>query len=192
MASGDWQRKVAEWLRGRQGPDDLAVFCVNLAIVVLLVNAFLRTSWLGWAALLLVAVRFRDGDADLMEKYNQQMRKALDHNNFSVFYEANLRFHNVYLDMLDNAEMIHAIKIRKERLYDFPRNKTFVKEWELHSLEEHAAMIKLLKEHDFNGAADYIRDVHWSFSVQERFIRRYYFAKYVELDISEEGNLTVE
>lgn len=82
------------------------------------------------AALLLVAVRFRDGDADLMEKYNQQMRKALDHNNFSVFYEANLRFHNVYLDMLDNAEMLHAIKIRKERLYDFPRNKTFVKEWE--------------------------------------------------------------
>ena len=30
------------------------------------------------AALLLVAVRFRDGDADLMEKYNQQMRKALE------------------------------------------------------------------------------------------------------------------
>ena len=55
MASGDWQRKVAEWLRGRQGPDDLAVFCVNLAIMVLLVNAFLRTSWLGWTALLLVA-----------------------------------------------------------------------------------------------------------------------------------------
>ena len=144
------------------------------------------------AALLLVAVRFRDGDADLMEKYNQQMRKALDHNNFSVFYEANLRFHNVYLDMLDNAEMLHAIKIRKERLYDFPRNKTFVKEWEVHSLDEHAAMIKLLRDHDFNGAADYVRDVHWSFSVQERFIRRYYFAKHVELDISEEGNVSFE
>ena len=144
------------------------------------------------AALLLVAVRFRDGDADMMEKYNQQMRKALDHNNFSVFYEANLRFHNVYLDMLDNAEMLHAIKIRKERLHDFPRNKTFVKEWEVHSLDEHAAMIKLLRDHDFNGAADYVRDVHWSFSVQERFIRRYYFAKHVELDISEEGNVSFE
>ena len=128
------------------------------------------------AALLLVAVRFRDGDADMMEKYNQQMRKALD----------------VYLDMLDNAEMLHAIKIRKERLYDFPRNKTFVKEWEVHSLDEHAAMIKLLRDHDFNGAADYVRDVHWSFSVQERFIRRYYFAKHVELDISEEGDVSFE
>ena len=55
MASGDWQRKVAEWLRGRQGPDDLAVFCVNLAIVVVLVNVFARTSWLGWVGLVLVA-----------------------------------------------------------------------------------------------------------------------------------------
>ena len=144
------------------------------------------------AALLLVAVRFRDSDADTMEKYNRQMRKALDHNNFSVFYEANLRFHNVYLDMLDNGEMYHAIKIRKERLYDFPRNKSFVKEWEVHSLDEHADMIKLLREHDFNGAADYIRDVHWSFAVQERFIRKYYFANRVELDVSEEGNFVVE
>lgn len=144
------------------------------------------------AALLLVAVRFRDSDANAMERYNRQMKKALEHNNFSVFYDANLRFHNVYLDMLDNAEMYHAIKIRKERLYDFPRNKSFVKEWEVHSLDEHAAITELLRKHDFNGAADYIRDVHWSFSVQERFIRRYYFANSVDLDVSEEGNLPVE
>lgn len=55
MAAGDWQRKVAEWLRGRQGPDDLAVFCTNAAIVVVLVNVFVGTSWLGWVALALVA-----------------------------------------------------------------------------------------------------------------------------------------
>ena len=36
----------------------------------------------------------------------------------------------------------------------FPRNKTFVKEWELHSLEEHKTMIEMLRNHDFNSAAD--------------------------------------
>lgn len=144
------------------------------------------------AVLVLVAVRFRDADADLMEKYNHQMGKALEQNNFSVFYDANLKFHNVYLDMSDNSEMLHSIKIHKERLYDFPRNKTFVKEWELHSLEEHKTMIEMLRSHDFNSAADYIRDVHWSFSVQERFIRKYYFAKHLDLDVSEEGVGTVE
>ena len=54
MAQGDWQRKVVEWLRGRQGPDDLAIFSVNLAVVLVLVNVFARQSWLGWLALALV------------------------------------------------------------------------------------------------------------------------------------------
>ena len=54
MAAGDWQRKLADWLRGRRGPDDLATFCVNLAIVVVIVNLFARTSWLGWVALALI------------------------------------------------------------------------------------------------------------------------------------------
>ncbi|MDO4987644.1 MAG: GntR family transcriptional regulator [Synergistes sp.] len=144
------------------------------------------------ATLVLVSVRLRDSDADAMERYNEQMRKALEQNNFSLFYDANLRFHNVYLDLSNNTEMARAIKIRKERLYDFPRNKAFVKEWELHSLSEHEEMISLLRKKDFNGMADYIRDVHWSFSVQERFIRKYYFANYTELDISQEGDAAVE
>jgi len=48
-------------------------------------------------------------------------------------------------------------------------------------------LIELLRKGDFNGAAEYIRDVHWSFQVQERFIRKYYFAKHSELDVSEEA-----
>lgn len=139
------------------------------------------------AVIVHIALNFHESDADLMEKYNQQMRKALDQNNYSAFYEENLKFHNVYLNMSDNTEIIYSIKTHKERLYDFPRNKTFVKEWELHSLDEHKTMIDLLRKGDFNGAAEYIRDVHWSFAVQERFIRKYYFAKHSELDMSEEG-----
>lgn len=160
---------------------------VNALTLEKIRNIYEMLGALESAVLVLVAVRFRDSDAESMEKLNHQMAKALDQNNFSLFYENNLKFHNTYLDLSDNMEMLHAIKIRKERLYDFPRNKTFVKEWELHSLEEHQAMVDLLKMHDFNGAADYVRDVHWSFSVQERFIRKYYFASHADLDISEEG-----
>lgn len=138
------------------------------------------------AVIIYSALRFRDSDADLMEKYNRQMSKALDQNNFSAFYTANLELHNVYLKLSDNGEILRLIKVNKERLYDFPRNKTFVKEWELHSVGEHDELIALLRRGDFNGAADFMRDVHWSFSVQERFIRKYYFANRAELDISEE------
>ncbi|WP_455136608.1 hypothetical protein [Thermophilibacter sp.] len=59
MAAGDWQQKVATWMRGRRGPDDLAQFSVNLAIVVLVVNLvlgfFVNVSWLAWVELALVA-----------------------------------------------------------------------------------------------------------------------------------------
>lgn len=138
------------------------------------------------AVIVHIALRFRDSDADIMEKANLQMRKALDQNNYSLFYDENLKLHNAYLNLSDNLEILHYIKIHRERLYDFPRNKTFVKDWELHSLEEHKAMISLFRSGDFNGAAEYVRDVHWSFAVQERFIRKYYFAKHSELDVSQE------
>lgn len=55
MANQDWQRKMAEWLRGRQGPDDIVVFCTNLALVLVVVNIFVRAGWLGWVALALIA-----------------------------------------------------------------------------------------------------------------------------------------
>ncbi|HIZ17667.1 MAG TPA: hypothetical protein IAA22_00915 [Candidatus Olsenella stercoravium] len=80
MASGDWQRKVAEWLRGRQGPDDLAVFSVNLAIVIVLVNVFARTGWLGWVALALVAYsmfRIQSKNLGARARENAAFLKAL-------------------------------------------------------------------------------------------------------------------
>ncbi len=88
---------------------------VNVLTLEKIRNIYEMLGALESAVIVLVAVRFRDSDADLMERYNQQMGKALDQNNFSVFYDANLKFHNVYLEMSDNAEMLHSIKIHPLR-----------------------------------------------------------------------------
>ena len=80
MASGDWQRRLADWLRGRQGPDDLATFCVNVAIVVVIVNLFARTSWLGWVALALVVYamfRIQSKNLGSRARENEAFLKAL-------------------------------------------------------------------------------------------------------------------
>jgi len=103
------------------------------------------------------------------------MKTALENNDFNRFYARNLDFHNAYLELSENSDLLRTVRILKERLYDFPRSKGFLKEWEVDSTGEHDRIIDLLAKGDFNGAADYIRDVHWSFSVQERYIRRYYF-----------------
>lgn len=55
MAQGDWQRRLAEWLRGRRGPDDLSIFSTNLAVVIVVVNVFARWAPLAWIALALLA-----------------------------------------------------------------------------------------------------------------------------------------
>ena len=39
---------------------------------------------------------------------------------------------------------------------------------------EHEKIVELIEGGKAQQAADYIRDVHWSFTVQEKFILRYY------------------
>jgi DNA-binding GntR family transcriptional regulator len=120
--------------------------------------------------------RFRASDADRMEGFRARMAETLAADDFDAYYAANLAFHGVYLDLSDNQDLVRHVVTLKERLYDFPRRSQFVKDWELDSTAEHAEIVARLRAGDFKGAAAYIRDVHWNFEVQERYIRTYYFA----------------
>jgi DNA-binding GntR family transcriptional regulator len=115
-----------------------------------------------------------DENVRKLREENRLMREALERDDFDTFYEHNIAFHNVYLDLSDNETLIKTVMTLKSRLYDFPRRKGFVKEWEMRSTEEHDAFIKLIEDGDAKGAAEYMRDVHWSFAVQEKYIHMYY------------------
>jgi DNA-binding GntR family transcriptional regulator len=123
-----------------------------------------------------MALRFRASDAERMDAYRATMAASLAADDFDAYYSANLAFHDVYLDLSDNEDLVRKVRTLKERLYDFPRRSEFVKDWELDSTAEHAEMTGRLRAGDFKGASAYIRDVHWNFEVQERYIRTYYFA----------------
>jgi hypothetical protein len=49
--------------------------------------------------------------------------------------------------------------------------------WEQHSVVEHEDFLRLLEAGRLAEAAAHVQDVHWSFAVQEPFIRAYYFAR---------------
>jgi DNA-binding GntR family transcriptional regulator len=121
-------------------------------------------------------LRFQSSDADRMCEQREAMDAALDADDFGAYYAANLAFHDVYLSLSDNRDLLRTVRVLKERLYDFPRRSAYVKEWELASGKEHEKIESLLRAGDFTAAAAYLRDVHWSYEVQERFVRAYYFA----------------
>lgn len=80
MAQGDWQRKVVEWMRGRRGADDIAVFCVNLAVVLVVINLFVRTAWLNLVGLALLAYavfRIQSKNLGPRARENEAFLKAL-------------------------------------------------------------------------------------------------------------------
>jgi DNA-binding GntR family transcriptional regulator len=124
-----------------------------------------------------VANRITATTVSRMHELNREMVRALDASDFARFYDANLTFHDAYLDLSDNTEMVRQIHILKQRLYDFPRLKGFVPEWERASIDEHEALVRFLDQGNVGAAADLLRDVHWSFSYQEAFVRRYYTAQ---------------
>ncbi len=125
-------------------------------------------------ALLKAFDRMKTSDIDNMAALNDGMKRALGESDFDAYYDRNLAFHNTFLNLCGNASLVKIVNNLKKRLYDFPRPRGFVKEWEETSVGEHQALIDLLRQGRSLDAANHIRDVHWSFKVQEAFVRKYY------------------
>jgi DNA-binding GntR family transcriptional regulator len=125
-------------------------------------------------ALLAAFERIKDSQIKRMYALNSEMSQAIAQDNFNQYYQKNLKFHNVFLNLCENKDIVKIVKNLKRRLYDFPRQEGFVKQWEEASIEEHRKFVQLIEEGKKEEAAKYLRDVHWSFQVQEKFIKRYY------------------
>jgi len=113
-------------------------------------------------------------EVDRLIKLNEGMRKAIEKDDFSDYYKKNLKFHDVFLELSGNNMLRKAADVLKKRLYDFPSRAGYVKEWEQSSIKEHQQLVAFISAKKYLEAADFIRDVHWSFNVQERFIKLYY------------------
>ncbi len=124
----------------------------------------------------LVAAFPRLGEAGIkkMDGLNRRMQKAIAAGDFDLFYEKNLMFHDAFIAACGNRNLMRIVGNLKKRLYDFPRKRQWIKEWEQASILEHREIVDLLAAGDPRAAALYLRDVHWSFAVQEKFIRKYY------------------
>ncbi len=126
------------------------------------------------AALLSAPAGLEPGDLDVMRSLNGGMSSALDAADFDTYYSRNVEFHRVFLSWSDNRELRRTVRISRQRLYDFPRERSFVPEWERRSIREHGELLELLEAGKIRRAADFLRDVHWCFEVQKPFLLRYH------------------
>jgi DNA-binding GntR family transcriptional regulator len=125
-------------------------------------------------ALLAAFEKIKDSHVKRMYALNTAMGQAIAQDHFNQYYQKNIKFHNIFLDLCENKDLVKIINNLKKRLYDFPRQEGFVKQCEEASILEHKEFIQLIEKGEKEEAAKYLRDVHWSFQVQEKFIKRYY------------------
>jgi DNA-binding GntR family transcriptional regulator len=104
---------------------------------------------------------------DEMKRINEEMLLAISDEKFD-YYETNLSFHDVFISLSDNLQLVRLIKTFKQRLYDFPK-KDFGVKWKKINYKEHLQFIGLLKNNLAKEAAEYLRDVHWRFKYPESF-----------------------
>lgn len=128
------------------------------------------------SALLEIAPALPPQEIEDMARLNGLMAAALGKDDFGDYYGYNIRFHDAYLNHSANGWLQNTVHRCKARLYDFPRRSMYLKTWEEASIHEHEEIIGLLRAARWQDAAAYIRDVHWSFSAQEQYIKEYYFA----------------
>lgn len=108
-----------------------------------------------------------------LEELNQRMITDIQSNDFSRLFQTNLTFHNVYNTLSDNAFFNKFMLPIKHRLYDF-QGQSYIPDWELKNCDEHSQMITFLKQKNPRAAAKVLKDSHWSYSVNEAFIKQFY------------------
>ena len=114
-----------------------------------------------------------------MKLLNSALRTSIKNEDFQAYYQQNILFHDVFLEMSHNQALKRIIAPMKRRLYDFPR-RGYIKEWELGNCRDHDRLIEAFETGDRDAAIQVWRDVHWSFDAQEKYIRRFYFPEAVE------------
>lgn len=125
------------------------------------------------AAILSVFNQFKDSHIEEMRNVNTEISSALDVEDFERYYRLNIDFHNAFLKLSGNEPLRRIITPMKQRLYDFPM-RGYIKEWEERNCNDHEGLIDAIQRGDRASAETVWRDVHWSFSAQEKFIRRFY------------------
>ncbi len=108
-----------------------------------------------------------------LENSNSKQKMYLEQNQPIAYHEENMKFHDIFLDLTDNALLRRLHTSVANRLHLFCQNACF-NDWEAQRLDEHVRLILAIKDRKRDEAVRILRDEHWSFSQNKAFLERYY------------------
>jgi len=103
--------------------------------------------------------KIRPDEINKMKKINEEMFSSGSKENFSKYYDLNIAFHNIHLELSDNVRIVELINKHRSILFHFAK-RDYGRKWEKENYDEHIELIKLFGQGNANKAADFIRDVH--------------------------------
>jgi DNA-binding GntR family transcriptional regulator len=121
----------------------------------------------GLESRVIVSVFHKIGEKEIAEfkRINQEMLAlaSVTGGDFHEYNDRNIRFHDVFLNLSENELLLRYVRILKQRLYYFP-DRDYGRDWQYRNVTEHQQFIQIIEEHNAKQAADFIRDVHWTFT----------------------------
>jgi DNA-binding FadR family transcriptional regulator len=102
---------------------------------------------------------------------HKKMHGALLKGKFSDFTRYNLLFHDIYINSIKNETISATVALLKKRIYDYSVNMKVIPKWFEKADHEHAEIVRLFKKGDSEKLEKYIREVHWNFKENLKFIK---------------------
>jgi DNA-binding GntR family transcriptional regulator len=128
------------------------------------------------SALAVAAPRLAPEDFARLRALDARIRRCVEKRDPKGCSEANLAFHDLFLERCGNQRIIRLVRTLKQQLYEWNRKfETLEADWESRNLDEHEEMVTLLEQGRAAEAVAWLRDVHWSYEVQAAFVEKVYF-----------------
>ncbi len=112
--------------------------------------------------------KIKKREIELMKRINLKIEKTLNNQDIISHNQANIEFHDVFLNLSENQRLLRYVKNLKMQLYDFPR-RDYGELWNMKNLHQHKKFVQLVEDAKPLAAADYMRDIHWGFEKPDSF-----------------------
>jgi DNA-binding GntR family transcriptional regulator len=113
----------------------------------------------------------------IMRQINKHIFESTKRGYFSDHLKLNKTFHNTYLNLSENTYLPSLWNNITSRLYYSPTEIVQMEDWDRLCCDHHDHLIDALEERDLEGAIHWMRDEHWSFRKQKKYIEQYYHLK---------------